>query len=359
MIFLKEVRITLNEDYIVKLIEGRLNAKRELSEFEFFELFSGLTRQEHYVVIQIMMAHDMDYVDEKEEETIVLDSAEVLQRTELDLDYKGLLSLTNEQLCVMAQDGNKTAIASLVEKNKRFIYQNVKQLQKQHPNICYTEEDLFQQGCIGLLTAIEKFDRSRDFKFLSYASSWIRQSISRNIMDTGYLIRIPVHFFEKMVRVNNYRRENPTLSLTELTRLIISSESNDGDITNENDISLCLKYSEQYLNTLSLNVLVGEGEDTELLNFQKDIITPTVEEIVISNLMRPDIDKAMESLTDREKGVLRLRYGFDNHQTRTLEEIGHVYGVTRERIRQIEAKALRKLRHPIRSDNLRAYYEEE
>lgn len=201
----------LNEEYILKLIKPYLNSKRELSEFEFFELFSELTRKEHYEIVKLLIKHNIEYVDEKEEDAENLKLAEDLFHSCESTDYKNLLHLTNEQLAVMAQSGDNAAISALIDKNKRFIYQIVKRQQKQHPNINMTEEDLFQEGCIGMMKAIERFDASLDYYFLTYCGNWIRQVISRNIIDNGYMIRIPVHRFDKIIRVTNYRQHQFTM----------------------------------------------------------------------------------------------------------------------------------------------------
>lgn len=344
----------LNEEFVLKSIEPRLNAKRELSEFEFFELFSGLERQEQYEVINIMIKHDIDYVDEKEEETETLSKAEVLYTMNDSVDYKRLLHLKNEQLCVMAQDGDSIALAALIDKNKRFVYQLALKLHSQYYQTCLTVDDLYQEGNIGLIEAAQRFNVSLDFQFLTYSWHWIRQKITRAAIDTGYTIRIPVHMYEKIVRINVCRKKHPMEDINELLDILNTENSADQHLTKA-DLKKYLMYAEQYLNTTSLNTLVGEGEETELMDFIADDSVLAVEDIVFENTLQQELEKVLKTLKPREEKVLRLRFGLNDGNPKTLEEVGQEFNVTRERIRQIEAKALRKLRHPSRSKKIRDY----
>ena len=347
----------LNEEYVLKLIEPYLNSKRELSEFEFFELFSELTRREHYEIVKLLIKHDIDYVDEKDEEIEQLEIADGLFRSSESTDYKNLLHLTNEQLAVMAQSGDNAAVSALIEKNKRFIYQLVKRQQKQHPNISMTEEDLFQEGCVGVIKAIEKFDASLDYYFLTYCGNWIRQMISRNIVDSGYMIRIPVHMYEKTVKITSYRQANPLLNQTELIDLIIGTETAAEKPITPTEILKCLSMADYYLNTTSLNVFVGEAQEIELMDLLPDTETISLEEIIVDRELREVINRLLKTLTPREGEIIRARFGIETGIPLTLEAVGRIYNVTRERIRQIEAKAIRKLRHPSRAKYLKGFWE--
>ena len=346
----------LNEEYVLKLIEPYLNSKRELSEFEFFELFSELTRREHYEIIKLLIKHDIDYVDEKEEDAEQFKHADNLFHLSESTDYKNLLHLTNEQLAVMAQSGDNAAVSALIEKNKRFIYQIVRHQQKQHPNINMTEEDLFQEGCVGIMKAIDKFDASLDYYFLTYCGNWIRQVISRKIIDNGYMIRIPVHMYEKIVKITNYRQQNPLLNQVELIDLIINLESDAEKPITRQEILKCLSMADYYLNTASLNILVGEDEKTELMDFLPDTEAVPLEEIVENREMIEVINRILKTLKPREEEIIRARFGIDTGMPLTLEAIGEIHNVTRERIRQIEAKAIRRLRHPSRAKHLKGFW---
>ena len=201
----------LNERYILNLIEPYLNSKRELSEFEFFELFSSLSKQEQYEVIDIMINNDIEYVDAKEEETQLMENVPVLVSRTENKDYKRFMALTNEELCVMYQQGEIAALAAILAKNKRFIYQLALKIQYEYRAPALTVDDLFMEGNIGLIEAINKFDVSKGYQFLTYAWHWIRQKIVRAAMDTGYTIRIPVHLFEEIIKVNNCRKKYPNV----------------------------------------------------------------------------------------------------------------------------------------------------
>lgn len=343
----------LNEQYILNLIRPYLNTKRELSEFEFFELFSELEKQEQYEVINIMIKNDIDFVLEKEEETKTLDDVQILktQSQEADKDFRKMTQLTNEQLCVMYQQGDKAALSALLEKNKRFVYQMAMKIQKEYRQEILTVEDLFMEGNLGLIEAANRFDVTKGFMFTTYSWHWIRQKIVRTIMDDGYMIRIPVHLFEKLIKVNNCRKRHHDATFDELLQFLCDE---DGMVLTLGELDHLLVCSDLYMNTLSLNDVVGEDGDTERIEFIPDE-GMAVEEIVIGDQLKQDIRKVLGTLTEREQKVLDLRFGLTSGHEMTLEDVGEIYGVTRERIRQIEEKALCKLRHSLRSRRLKDY----
>jgi len=325
----------INEDFVLQRIEPFLNINRELSEFEFMELFATgnhpLTLREQYEVINIMIAHEIHLVDEKEEETEVLNHTGIRQSGFFHQDVSNLLSIKNEHLCIMAQKGDRTALAALIEKNQRFIFQKALKISAKFKKTCMTEEDLFQEGVLGMIDAAERFDPSLDFSFLTYAWSWVRQRMERATLDTGFIIRLPVHMYEKVTRIQ------------------------DGYLYSKDEIIRCIRYNEQYLNTVSLNTLTGENDDTELIELLPDEDNPSIEEIVEERLLHEDMEATLSMLKQREADVIRLRYGLLGKSPLTLEEIGKEYNVTRERIRQIEQKALRKLRSPTKSIKIKEY----
>ena len=285
------------------------------------------------------------------EELLGSNSAKVNDPVRMYLKEIGVVPLlSNEEekeLAIAVENGDLEAKQRLAEANLRLVVS----IAKRYVGRGMQFLDLIQEGNMGLMKAVDKFDYSKGFKFSTYATWWIRQAITRAIADQARTIRIPVHMVET---INKLVREQRNL-LQELGQDPTPEQIAERMDMTPDKVREILKIAQE---PVSLETPIGEEDDSHLGDFIEDEVIENPVDYTTRVVLREQLDEVLDTLTDREENVLRLRFGLDDGKMRTLEDVGKVFNVTRERIRQIEAKALRKLRHPSRSKQLKDFIED-
>ena len=286
-----------------------------------------------------------------DEELLGSNSAKVNDPVRMYLKEIGVVPLlSNEEekeLAIAVENGDLEAKQRLAEANLRLVVS----IAKRYVGRGMQFLDLIQEGNMGLMKAVDKFDYSKGFKFSTYATWWIRQAITRAIADQARTIRIPVHMVET---INKLVREQRNL-LQDLGQDPTPEQIAERMDMTPDKVREILKIAQE---PVSLETPIGEEDDSHLGDFIEDEVIENPVDYTTRVVLREQLDEVLDTLTDREENVLRLRFGLDDGKMRTLEDVGKVFNVTRERIRQIEAKALRKLRHPSRSKQLKDFIED-
>ena len=341
---LKDTQSLLTPDYMAKALEFFEGNKVEVlsfSEDDDLELDDGdipidLSEEEEI---------DLEHIDMSVPEGVSLEDPVRMYLKEIG--KVPLLTADQEiELAQRMEDGDESAKKMLAEANLRLVVS----IAKRYVGRGMLFLDLIQEGNMGLIKAVEKFDYRKGYKFSTYATWWIRQAITRAIADQARTIRIPVHMVETINKLTRVSRQ----LLQDLGR-----EPSPEEIADEMDIPVERVREIQKISQepVSLETPIGEEEDSHLGDFLPDDDVPAPSEAAASMILKEQLVDVLGTLTEREQKVLRLRFGLDDGRARTLEEVGKEFNVTRERIRQIEAKALRKLRHPSRSRKLKEFLE--
>lgn len=339
--------IMINEREIISIVKSYIYNNNKLNTDDFKILFNKYSRSETIEIIKILKENNIEIVLNQSKE---VKEIKINNDKKTKLNNKSLKSLSNEQLCELYIKGNKEILNIIIEKNEKLIWSRVRKHSKFFKHNL-DDDDLFQSGAMGLIKAVENFKIEKEVNLSTYAIFWIDQKIKRDIADYGFTIRIPVHLMEVIIKVSYIIVKNIELPREELLKIA----STKGISEEKFDLSVALR--KNVLSLASINTLVGEDGETELIELLEDKEQKLVEDEVVENIEKEIILSQLDTLKEREKNIIQLRFGLIDGKDMTLEQIAKGYNVTRERIRQIESKALKKLNHPSRSKKLRDFIE--
>ena len=357
-------KINLKDERTIKRLHQYFNSEdmsqeeiasviEDLSDEEKEEVYDFITKEEEIIEEEdeeFEENEDIDEVDdiedEDDEDFIKAKRNQAAAITPLTRkDMMKLSDLTNEEIVEQFQEGNQNALAALVEKNQGLVRSRASYFYRSHGNDLDLE-DLVQSGMLGMIRAAEKFDLSLGYKFTTYAYKWIDKAIRKAINKEGHTIRIPAGKYLKLNKLKQILKANPEASDEELYKIL---EKEGIDKKQADDLFLI---NRNQVNSTSLNINLDSEDSTgdELMDMVGDESTP-VDMLILERDMENFLMKALNQLTDREKQIIIYRYGLDNEKPKTLEEIGSIYDLSRERIRQIENQALGKLKEYSDSEN--------
>ena len=345
----------INEKIIMEMIKPYVVSGKTISKQSLKKVFGVLDDNHFCRIILFLLSKNYLIIDENDivevnDELDDLDNDLIFEEEYFPQEH--VIRQSNEILCKLIQEGNQKAKNDLCVKNKGLVGKYASFYIGFAGNDL-SFEDLEQYGMMGLLKAAEKFEISKEFAFSTYAVWWIKQQIVRGIYDFGFNIRVPVHMMELIGRIAKIDRDLEVKGFNLNKRIKLIAQKLE---MQERNIEEAIIIRNCFLSNASLDVPIGEEEVTELREMIPDTTMMLIEEEVEQKELVKTIDSLLKTLTIRESQIIILRFGLHNGTPETLEEIGTKFGVTRERIRQIEAKALRKLRHPSRSKSLKDFY---